>query len=97
MRIIILPEAEAEITDASIYYEGRVKGLGSAVEREVHFVLTAIAASPGLPRLRPRGYRRVNLKRFPYYVAYMLFDETAIILAVGHGARHPEYWIGRKP
>ena len=92
MQIIILPEAEAETTDASLYYEGRVTGLGGSFEREVHFVFTAISAAPEIPRVRPRGYRRVNLKRFPYYVAYMLFDGMVIILAVGHGARRPEYW-----
>ena len=97
MQITVLPEAEAEITDASLYYEGRANGLGGTFEREVHFVFTAISAAPEMPRVRPRGYRRVNLKRFPYYVAYMLFEGAVIILAVGHGARRPEYWIKRKP
>ena len=58
MQITVLPEVEAEITDASLYYEGRANGLGGTFEREVHFVFTAISAAPEMPRVRPRGYRR---------------------------------------
>ena len=97
MQIIVFDEAEQEITDAVLWYEGRAGGLGAAFESEVNFVFRAIAASPELPRLRTKGYRRVNLKRFPFYVAYMTYNDAVIVLAVGHGARRPEYWIGRKP
>jgi len=97
MQIIVLEEAEQEITDAVLWYEERADGLGAAFENEVNFVFRAIACSPELPRLRTKGYRRVNLKRFPFYVAYMIYHDAVIILAIGHGARLPEYWIGRKP
>ena len=55
-----------------------------------------IAANATLPRLRPGDYRRVNLKVFPYYIAYALRDDSAVVLAIAHAHRQPEYWIGRQ-
>jgi hypothetical protein len=52
-----------------------------------------VAIAPEQPRLRHSGYRRVNLDRFPYYIAYSI--EAGVILAIGHAARSPEYWIER--
>jgi hypothetical protein len=42
------------------------------------------------------GYRRVNLRTFPYYIAYIVHENTLWILAVAHSHRKPEYWIERK-
>jgi len=46
---------------------------------EVDDHLRWIAANPTLPRLRPVDYRRVNLKVFPYYIAYALRDDSAVV------------------
>lgn len=54
-----------------------------------------IAENPDVPRLRDGGYRRVNLKIFPYYVSYVVRDAVIWILAVAHGHTLPEYWINR--
>ena len=56
-----------------------------------------IAANATLPRLRPGDYRRVNLKVFPYYIAYALRHDSGVVLAIAHAERQPEYWIGRQP
>lgn len=54
-----------------------------------------IAENAEVPRLRPGGYRRVNLKIFPYYTSYIVRDQVIWILAVAHGHTLPEYWIDR--
>jgi hypothetical protein len=46
--------------------------------------------------LRPGGYRRVNLKVFPHYIAYAQVGEAIWILAIAHAHSEPEYWIDRK-
>ena len=56
-----------------------------------------ILANPTVPRLRPGDFRRVNLHSYPYYIAYALRGDRVVLLAIGHGARRPEYWTGRKP
>lgn len=47
-----------------------------------------------MPRLR-RNYRRVNLRVFPFYVAYVAENDLIWVLAVAHGYRKPGYWSDR--
>jgi plasmid stabilization system protein ParE len=39
--------------------------------------------------------RRVSIRRFPYFVAYLVVDEAVVVLAVAHERRRPRYWIDR--
>lgn len=97
MRVEVLAEAEAELADAIAYYESREPGLGVRLKQEARLTLDWVERNPELARLRPNGYRRVNLKVFPYSLAYVIWRETIWVLAFAHGARRPEYWIGRQP
>jgi toxin ParE1/3/4 len=96
MKIEILQAAEDELNEAVAYYEEVESGLGWRLKEEVRATILWIQANPLLPRLRPKGYRRVNLRVFPYYVAYFIFGGTIWIVAVAHGRRRPEYWMKRK-
>jgi hypothetical protein len=95
MTLQILDEAAAELAEAIGRYESIECGLGIRFKEEVKSVLSWIADQPELHRIRSKGYRRVNLKIFPYYVAYFIFEDVIWILAVAHSARLPEYWIAR--
>ena len=97
MNLRILNEATSEFADAIARYETIESGLGVRLKQEVRAVVEWIAEHAELPRVRPKGYRRVNLKVFPYYVAYMIWDGTIWVLAIAHAARRPEYWIARRP
>ena len=55
-----------------------------------------IMQNPTVSRVRKGGYRRVNLKTFPYYIAYMVRADTLWLLAIAHYHRKHEYWITRK-
>ena len=92
----ILQEAEAELTEAIAHYEDIEAGLGLRLKQEARTAIRWIQDHPELPRLRPKGYRRVNLKIFPYYIAYFIWDDRIWVLAVAHGRRRPEYWLDRK-
>lgn len=96
MNVEILQAAEEELAEAISYYEGIEPGLGLRLKSEVRQVIEWIQLHPDSPRLRPKGYRRVNLKVFPYYVAYWVWNDTLWVLAIAHGYRHPEYWIRRR-
>ena len=71
-------------------------GLGIRFKDEVKAVVFWIADQPELPRIRSSGYRRVNLKIFPYYIAYILHADIIWVLAIAHLARLPEYWTTRR-
>lgn len=95
MILRILDDATAEFADAIAHYEDIESGLGVRFRQEVRAAAAWIENNPKLPNLRPNGYRRVNLKVFPYYVADMIQSEVIWILAIAHSARRPEYWIER--
>ena len=55
-----------------------------------------IVDHPELYRLRPGAYRRISLRVFPYYMPYIVREQTVWILAVAHGSRKPLYGISRR-
>lgn len=83
------------MAEAAFYYERKQRGLGSEYTQEVYAFMQMLAIAPEQPRLGRSGYRRVNLDRSPYYIAYSMEAGVLLILAIGHAARRPEYWIGR--
>ena len=62
MRIVVLPEAADEFEDATDYYEQQQPGLGDRFRDEVDRHIRWLSGHAELSRLRPGGYRRVNLK-----------------------------------
>jgi toxin ParE1/3/4 len=95
MIVEFLSQAKSELTDAVEYYEGELNGLGQRFWDEVDQHIAWIARNHEVPRLRPGGYRRINLKIFPYYISYVVRDPMIWILAIAHGHSRPEYWIDR--
>ncbi len=100
MKIRVLPEAEAEILAAVLWYEERQAGLG------VDFydsILAAIKAIGDNPRRFPRyeisvGLRdlqRAIVKRFPYLVIFEVREDLLLIIAIAHSSRLPGYWSDR--
>ncbi len=96
MRKVILRQAYDELNDAVTYYEGEQAGLGLRMMNEVNKHIQWILKNPTVPLIRDGSYRRVNLKTFPYYIAYIIQMDTLWILAIAHSHRKPEYWIERK-
>jgi toxin ParE1/3/4 len=94
MRVELHPEADAEFAAQVEYYEDRQPGLGQRFYREMMGCLDWIAKNPTVPRLR-KSYRRVSLKVFPFYIAYVVERDLIWVLAVAHGARRPGYWTHR--
>jgi toxin ParE1/3/4 len=96
MKLIVLPQAADEFEDAVAHYDDKQAGLGQRFRDEVDQHIRWIGGHADVPRLRRGGYRRVNLKVFPHYIAYLQIGDTVWILAIAHGHREPEYWIDRK-
>ncbi len=94
------PEATAELEAAALWYNSRRPGLGVEFIEAFDHVLEQIdrwpeigPVVPGVPADIPA--RRFPLTRFPYYVAYMEWDQVIRILAVAHDRRKPGYWFSR--
>ena len=97
-----LDRAAAEIAHEVEYYLAHG---GPAIARgfldEVALVAQRIAEEPrsfrGWPG-RP-GVRRAQLKRFPFFVGFVVGPEGSgdppLVVVVAHGKRRPGYWFGR--
>ena len=96
MTIRFVEEAQAEFLDAIAHYEDARAGLGARFKDAVDRSVLWIADHPELYRLRPGGYRRINLRVFPYYIPYIVRGQTLWVLAVAHGSRNPHDWISRR-
>jgi plasmid stabilization system protein ParE len=88
-RLVIQPEAEADLQDAFAWYERRRAGLGDKMLEEARLAFIGIGLDPTLPRPRYRQSRRVPLKRFPYVVLYVFRHDTVYVLGVLHERRSP--------
>jgi hypothetical protein len=94
VRVELHPEADLEFARQIDYYDEREAGLGQRFYQEVIGSLNWISSNPTVPRLR-KTYRRVNLKIFPFYVAYVAHEEFIWVLAVAHARKKPDYWKKR--
>ena len=96
MTIRFVEEAQQEFFDAISFYEDARAGLGRRFKDEVDRCILWVADHPDLYRLRRGNYRRINLRVFPYYIPYVVREQTLWILAIGHASRKPLYWISRR-
>jgi plasmid stabilization system protein ParE len=58
--------------------------LNRMVETPLHFHLVG------------NGFRRLNLRRFPYHVLYEAKDETIRVMIIRHNKRHPQFGMDRR-
>jgi len=96
MRIRFVDEARVEFLDGISYYEKKQPGFGRRFKVEVEQTLRWLSEHSEACRLRPSGYRRLNLRIFPYYIPYITRGSTLWILAIAHERRKPEYWVQRE-
>ena len=67
--VVFLAQAADEFDDATANYEDLQAELGRRFRDEAARHIRWISEHADVPRVRPGGYRRVNLKAFPYYIA----------------------------
>ena len=94
MKVELHPEADVEFAAQIEYYERKEQGLGIRFYLEVIESLNWIAENPSLPRLRPT-HRSLNLKVFPFYIAYVFENDLIWVLAIAHHRKRPGYWLKR--
>jgi len=71
MKITILEQAFEELSEAIKYYEEKQTGLGLKLKDEIDHYINWILKNSTVPQLRKGSFRRVNLKIFPFYIAYI--------------------------
>ncbi len=94
VRVIIRQVAEADITDAAMWYEQQKVGLGVAFISEVDRTILVAASNPRqFPCLRRKPeVRRALTHRFPYRIFFIRQTTAIIVIRVLHGARDDGHW-----
>ena len=93
----ILPEAEAELLEATAWYESKRSGLGAEFIRTIDRALARILAVPEASALWRKGYpyRNHALRRYPYVIFFIVSPEQVEVFAFAHTRRSPGYWMKR--
>jgi len=94
-RLVIRPEAEAELTEAHDWYEKQRSGLGNQFLSCVHESLVSLQGAPERYPVVYRDVRRTLVRRFPYCVFYVLTKTGIVVLAGFHASRDPKQWQER--
>ena len=96
-RLIVRSDAEADITEAALWYEGRRAGLGSDLIGEMSAAIARAVANPTthLRLRRQPEIRRVLARRFPYRIFFIVREDAVVVFAVLHAARDDRHWRQR--
>ena len=100
MRPRVLPEAEAELLSAALWYEDQRTGLGEEFYDQILATIESIGKFPERFPIyeaaeNSRQLRRALVKQFPYVVIYESRGDFVLIVAVAHSSRRPDYWRHR--
>ena len=82
--------AEQDLSDASLWYERRVQGLGAHFIRCVDAAVSRVLRHPESGPIYFRQFRRVLVSRFPFGIFYTVETEAVVLHAVLHLSRDPD-------
>src|SRR5438552_12684115 len=86
-RLIVRPEAEAELLDAAQRYQRQREGLGVEFLSALDLTFDAIRQRPTWFPFAHADVRRALVKRFPYAVYFLLDSRKVTVVAIRHTAR----------
>jgi plasmid stabilization system protein ParE len=94
-RVVLVPEALADASEAYLWYEERGLGLGDRYLQCVQDCIDSICRNPELFEVVFKGYRRAIVSRFPYVIFCELQGDSITIYSVFHVAQDPKKWRER--
>lgn len=100
MKLRLLDAAIRDVAEAARYYDLQQAGLGDRLHDSVEAAFEQIESNPEghslLETFPPElGYRRVRLPPFRYIAIYRTRNDEAVVMAVVHTSRKPNFWLSR--
>jgi plasmid stabilization system protein ParE len=89
------PLVQRDVAEALKYYFQVSDRLADEFNEEVSLIIAQAAANPLRYHLADRGFRRANLRRFPYHILYEIRSNILLVMHVRHNKRHPDYGMQR--
>jgi plasmid stabilization system protein ParE len=96
MNVIRHPKLADDIRAAAMHYAEISERVLSAFWLELESVIASIERNPRIHHYDACGFRRVNMKRFPYHLLYEVEDDNIFMVVFRHDRRHPSFGTGRK-
>ena len=90
----LLP-AEVEMTEAALFYDEQLPGLGVDYLDDIQRSIDRVRAHPEIGQTIQGNFRRSLVSRFPYSIIYTVETDHILIIAVAHDRRKPFYWKER--
>lgn len=84
------PELLDDLADAFAWYEQKAEGVGQALVRAFFAAVAQATRQPLLLRQVHGSFRRVLLRRYPYFLYYFVEADEVVFLLLWHGRRHPQ-------
>jgi len=94
VKVLILPEAVADLTDGYLFYEACEEGVGEYFLDSLSADIRSLRIFKGGHRLI-EGYHRMVAKRFPHAIFYRVEDNEIRVHAVIDTRRDPK-WISER-
>jgi plasmid stabilization system protein ParE len=89
-RVVIRPNAEADLRKAWSWYESQRAGLGDEFLLEIHSSIRQLETNPERRPFYYRNFRRLITRRFPYKLFYRIENNRVIIFRILHAKREHE-------
>ncbi|HRK30303.1 MAG TPA: type II toxin-antitoxin system RelE/ParE family toxin [Tepidisphaeraceae bacterium] len=88
-RIIVEPEAEADIAAACAWYDEQQPGLSIRFIERIEAAFALAAERPHTFPFVHRLTQRVLVRQFPYLILFQDLPDSILIIGVFHAARDP--------
>ena len=89
VRLSLRLSAELDVDAAYAWYESRRQGLGAVFLRSLDACFDRLRREPEIYAVQYDRVRRVRVRRFPYWVYYVIRDHRVDVLSVYHERRRP--------
>ena len=86
-RVIIRPNAEADVQEAWSWYESQRAGLGDELLMEIRAAVRRLEMDPEHRPFYYREFRRLLTRRFPYKLFYRIEGDRVIVFRILHAKR----------
>lgn len=96
MEMIYHPLVKRDAIEIGGYYAGISPRLAAECHDELQKILQKVAGNPLRFSLVGHGFRRANLRRFPYHVLYEVQEDQIRVMLVRHHKRHPQFGLERR-
>jgi len=84
------------MNDAIRWYREASDQIADDFWKEVHFNLSKIADHPERFHFDDSGFRRCNLKQFPFNILFREMSDRIRIVVIRHNKRDPKFGLNRK-